>query len=280
MTERLGVRTEENSKMDSVIDKDQRLNEGQVVAEDRKLELSDDEEVVLHLPRPLLASAGAPTPVPAPVPEVPVVEKLLQRLVAETQIRHPTPVVASEPAGLETLLRLLLSGHLAPVQQPRQGSFRRYWNAVVCFSCGKAGHSATRFPTLDDTFSCHAAGMEGREDTEWLCDDFTPGGGRASSSGKRRTDPGGFATRISSKVRPKEPREGRGAARIPVPREGVDIGTRNSSVSRVVGPQLVPSRISVVLVEETEVRCAERLASIPADKGVRLLAGVACLAGL
>ena len=89
---------------------------------------------------------------PAPVPEVPVVEKLLQHLVAETQIRQPAPLVASEPAGLETLLRSLLSGQRAPVQQPRQGSFRRYWNAVVCFSCGKAGHSATRCPTLDETF--------------------------------------------------------------------------------------------------------------------------------
>ena len=40
--------------MDSVIDKDQRLSEGHVEAEDRKLdfeELSDDEEVALHLPR-------------------------------------------------------------------------------------------------------------------------------------------------------------------------------------------------------------------------------------
>ena len=74
--------------------------------------------------RRLLAGAAAPAPVLAPVPEVPVVEKSLQRLVAETQIRQPAPVVASEPAGLETLLRSLLAGHLAPVQQPRQGSFR------------------------------------------------------------------------------------------------------------------------------------------------------------
>ena len=40
--------------MDSVIDKDQRLSEGHVEAEARKLdfeELSDDEEVALHLPR-------------------------------------------------------------------------------------------------------------------------------------------------------------------------------------------------------------------------------------
>ena len=40
--------------MDSIIDKDQRLSEGPVVAEDRKLdfeELSDDGEVTTHLPR-------------------------------------------------------------------------------------------------------------------------------------------------------------------------------------------------------------------------------------
>ena len=36
--------------------------------------------------RRLLASAAAPTPVPAPVPEPPVVERLLQRLVAETKV--------------------------------------------------------------------------------------------------------------------------------------------------------------------------------------------------
>ena len=93
---------------------------------------------------------ATPAPVPAPVLEVPVVDKLLQRLVAETQI---APVVASEPAGLETLLRSLLSGQMVSVQQPRQGSFRHDWNVVVCFSCGKVGHSATRCPTfLDETF--------------------------------------------------------------------------------------------------------------------------------
>ena len=74
-----------------------------------------------------------PVLVPAPVPEVPVVEKLLQRLVTETQIRQPAPVAVSEPAGLESLLRLLLSGQIAPAPQPRQGSFRSDWNAFVCF---------------------------------------------------------------------------------------------------------------------------------------------------
>ena len=63
--------------------------------------------------------------------------------VAETQARQPVPAAATGLAGLETLLRNLLSGNLAPVRQPRPGPIRRNWNAVVCFSCGKAGHSAT-----------------------------------------------------------------------------------------------------------------------------------------
>ena len=163
-----------------------------------------------------------PALVPAPVPEVPMVEKLLQRLVEEMQIRQPAPVVASEPVGFESLLRSLLSGQLAPVQQPRQGSFRRNGNAVVCFSCGKAGHSA----------------------------------------------------RISSKVRPQDP--GRGAARIAVPREAVDLEMRSAFMSSVVEPQSAPLRISVVLVEEAEVRGAECLVSAPVDKVLRLLAGVTC----
>ena len=36
-------------------------------------------------------------------------------------------MVASEPVGLETLLRSLLSGQPAPAQQPRQSSLQRDW---------------------------------------------------------------------------------------------------------------------------------------------------------
>ena len=45
-------------------------------------------------------------------------------------------------------------------------------------------------------------------------------------------------------------------------------------------PQSVPSRMSVMLIEETEVRGAECLAFIPVDKAVRLLAGAACPASV
>ena len=94
-------------------------------------------------------------------------ERLLQRLVTETNVPQPVPAVASKPSGLETLLRSLLSGHLALAQQPRPGPFRHDWNAVVCFSCGKAGHSATRCPTLDDTFPFMLPGWKAEK---------TPGG--------------------------------------------------------------------------------------------------------
>ena len=62
--------------------------------------------------RQLLTSAAAPTPTPAPEP--PAVEKLLQRLVAETQVRQPVPAVATGSVGLETLLRTLRSGNQNP----------------------------------------------------------------------------------------------------------------------------------------------------------------------
>ena len=47
---------------------------------------------------------------PAPIPEVPVVEKLLQRLVAETQSRPPPVVSHPESMGLETMLQSFISG--------------------------------------------------------------------------------------------------------------------------------------------------------------------------
>ena len=81
--------------------------------------------------------------------------------------------------------------------------------------------------------------------------DFTPCGGGASSNGKRRLIRGeGFATRISSNVRPQD--AGGGAPTIAAPREVMDIEVTNSPQLSVGGPPSVPSRISVVLVEEAK----------------------------
>ena len=79
-------------------------------------------------------------------------EKLLQRLVAETQSRPPSVVSPPEPVGLEKMFRSYLSGQ-QPVRPPaRQRPIRRDWNGVVCFSSGKSGHAATRCPALDESF--------------------------------------------------------------------------------------------------------------------------------
>ena len=90
---------------------------------------------------------------PAPTPEVPVVDKLLQRLVGETQSCPPPVVSPPEPTELEQMLRSFLAGqHQRQRPRPRQRPVRRDWNGVVCFSCGKSGHAATRCPNLDESF--------------------------------------------------------------------------------------------------------------------------------
>ena len=105
---------------------------------------------------------------PAPIPEVPAVEKLLQRLVAETQSR-PSPVVSPpESVGLKKMLRSFLSGQQQQRQPPRQRPIRRDWNGVVCFSCRKLGHAATWCPNLNESFSFMLPGWRAEK---------TPGGG-------------------------------------------------------------------------------------------------------
>ena len=105
-----------------------------------------------NLLRWLLANMAAPVLFPAPVPEVPTVEKLLQRLVAETQSRQLAAVSPPEPVEFGNLFRSYLSGQQTSGPQTRQRPIRRDWNGVVCFSCGKSGHAATRCPTLDESF--------------------------------------------------------------------------------------------------------------------------------
>ena len=100
--------------------------------------------------RRLLAGAAVPAPVPRPEP--PTMEQLLQCLLVATPARQPDLAALAAPAGgseLETLLKTLLSGNLTPVPRLRPGPIRQDRATVVYFSCGKAGHSATRCPALN-----------------------------------------------------------------------------------------------------------------------------------
>ena len=56
-----------------------------------------------------------------------------------------------EPMGLGNLVRSYLSGQQTSGQQTRQRPIRRDWNGVICFSCRKSGHAATRCPALDES---------------------------------------------------------------------------------------------------------------------------------
>ena len=95
---------------------------------------------------------------PAPLPEVPPIE-LLQRLVTESQSR-PSPVFSPPAsAGLEQMLRSFLSAQQPMRPPPRQRPIRRDWNGVVCSSCGKSGHAATRCPNLNESFPFMQPGL-------------------------------------------------------------------------------------------------------------------------
>ena len=142
------------------------------------------------------------------------------------------------------------------------------------FSCGKAGHSATRCPALDESFPFMLPG--------WSAE-TTPGGfimisprvAAERCQAETATDPGGGGesyNRISCKIRPQDP--GGGAAQIATPRGVVVIEVTNSPELSIVEPQ-VPSRILVVLVEEARVGGTPCLGCPRVDQDLRLLAGVA-----
>ena len=87
-------------------------------------------------------------------PEVSDIEKLLQQLVREPQSRPPAVVNPPVPTALEHMLRSFLDGQRQRQRPPpRQRPTRRDWTDVVCFSCGKSGHTATRCPNLNEAFT-------------------------------------------------------------------------------------------------------------------------------
>ena len=68
------------------------------------------------------------------------------------------------PTDLEQLIRSFLARrrpapaisacdkHAVNKLPRRQRPARRDWSDVLCFSCGKSGHAATRCPNLNDSF--------------------------------------------------------------------------------------------------------------------------------
>ena len=93
--------------------------------------------------------------------------------------------------------------------------------------------------------------MAGGEDSGGVHYDPTSGVARPTADGKRRLIRGeGFASRISGTVRPQDP--GGGATPVAAPRlMTTDDISDTTELLRGGGAPVVPSRISVVLVEET-----------------------------
>ena len=88
----------------------------------------------------------------ARAPEPSVLDKLVQLLTEKAATRKPVLPAPTEPTKLETRLQTFFEGRQMTNQQFRPRPVQRDWSEVKCFSCGKSGHSATCFPTLDITF--------------------------------------------------------------------------------------------------------------------------------
>ena len=62
------------------------------------------------------------------------------------------PAPKPEVPDVEKLLRSFLDGQRQRQWPPPPPPTRRDWSDVVCFSCGKSGHTATRCPNMDEAF--------------------------------------------------------------------------------------------------------------------------------
>ena len=109
---------------------------------------------------------------PAPTPEISDIEKLLLQL-ARVPPDGPAPVVAQCRQHWNRCCDLSsmdsADGNDSPKRQrqpPKQRPVRRDWSDVMCFSCGKMGHAATRCPDYNDPFPFLQTGWQ-KENTPW-----------------------------------------------------------------------------------------------------------------
>ena len=124
-------------------------------------------------------------------------------------------------------------------------------DGIGCVSCGKSGHAATHCPNLNEYFPSMQPGW--RRGLRGVHYDPTSGVARPTADGKRRLIRGeGFASQVSGTVRPQD--TGGGETTVAAPRL---MKTDNISDTTELlrggggGAPVVPSRISVVLVEKT-----------------------------
>ena len=96
---------------------------------------------------------------PAPNLEISDMARVLQQLGREALNRPPAAVKPPVPTTLEQMLLYFLEGQCQRQRQPsrqrpspKQRSLRRDWSDVMCFSCGRMGHAATRCPDFNDSF--------------------------------------------------------------------------------------------------------------------------------
>ena len=89
-----------------------------------------------HKLKEVIRRTLANTELPNPKPEIPDILERLQQLLRELV-----------PNTLEQTLKSLFDGQQQRQRQPpRLRQQRRGWTDVICFSCGRSGHTATRCP--------------------------------------------------------------------------------------------------------------------------------------
>ena len=85
-------------------------------------------------------------------PEPSILGKIADLLRDKMAAMKPALPETQELDKLGSKLQTFQNSDRMPRQEFRQRPVQRDWSEVMCFSCGKSGHSATRCPKLDITF--------------------------------------------------------------------------------------------------------------------------------